>query len=82
MNDATVWALPAVWGQSPYVELTLSTLRQWAAWLLVGFFGVFPGIVAYMVWGERRSPRGSRTGSARTGSGRSGSCSRSPTRSS
>ena len=26
----------------------------WALWLGVGFFGVFPGIVAYMVWGERK----------------------------
>lgn len=26
----------------------------WAAWLLIGFFGVFPGIVAYMVWAERK----------------------------
>ena len=24
------------------------------AWLLLGFFGVFPGIVAYMVWAERK----------------------------
>ena len=54
MNDATVWGLPAVWGQSPYVELSWFTYSVWAAWLLVGFFGVFPGIVAYMVWGERK----------------------------
>jgi NADH-quinone oxidoreductase subunit H len=26
----------------------------WAAWLLVGFFAVFPGIVAYIVWAERK----------------------------
>jgi len=54
VNDATVWALPAVWGQSPYVDLTATTLIQWGAWLGVGFFGVFPGIVAYMVWAERK----------------------------
>ncbi|MBV8487371.1 MAG: NADH-quinone oxidoreductase subunit NuoH, partial [Planctomycetaceae bacterium] len=27
----------------------------WFLWLLVGFFGVFPGIVAYMVWLERKA---------------------------
>jgi NADH-quinone oxidoreductase subunit H len=26
----------------------------WAVWLLVGFAGVYPGIVAYMVWAERK----------------------------
>lgn len=54
MNDVTVWALPVVWGQSPYVELSQWTLLTWVAWLLIGFFGVFPGIVAYMVWAERK----------------------------
>ncbi len=27
---------------------------RWAAWLLLGFFAIFPGIVAYMVWLERK----------------------------
>ncbi len=54
MYDVTVGALPWFWGQSPYVELTRFTLAGWAAWILVGFFGVFPGIVAYMVWAERK----------------------------
>lgn len=26
----------------------------WAGWLLIGFFGIFPGIVAYMVLAERK----------------------------
>ena len=26
----------------------------WLLWLAVGFFGVFPGLVAYMVWAERK----------------------------
>ena len=26
----------------------------WALWLALGFFGAFPGIVAYMVWAERK----------------------------
>ena len=33
---------------------TVSTWVRWALWLAVGFFGVFPGIVAYMVWLERK----------------------------
>ena len=28
---------------------------RWLAWLALGFFGLFPGIVAYMVWGERKA---------------------------
>ena len=36
------------------VELGNWTYIRWALWLLVGFFGVFPGIVAYMVWLERK----------------------------
>lgn len=27
---------------------------MWIAWLALGFFGAFPGIVAYMVWAERK----------------------------
>ena len=54
------WALPTVgvWaqitGQSSLVDLTQWTLIKWALWLFVGFFGVFPGIVAYLVWAERK----------------------------
>ena len=36
------------------VQLDTWTIVRWALWLLVGFFGVFPGIVAYMVWLERK----------------------------
>lgn len=54
MDDATVAALPAILGQSPLVELDTRTLIKWALWLAVGFFGVFPGIVAYLVWAERK----------------------------
>jgi len=54
VNDPTVWALPVVVGQSSLVVLDSWTLLKWALWLLVGFFGVFPGIVAYMVWAERK----------------------------
>jgi len=36
------------------VELNLQTWIRWALWLAVGFAGIFPGIVAYMVWLERK----------------------------
>ena len=42
------------WAQAQQVELNWSTGIRWALWLLVGFFGIFPGIVAYMVWLERK----------------------------
>ena len=34
--------------------LDYATGIRWLLWLLVGFFGIFPGIVAYMVWLERK----------------------------
>jgi NADH-quinone oxidoreductase subunit H len=42
------------WAQQQLVELDTTTLIRWVLWLLVGFFGIFPGIVAYMVWLERK----------------------------
>ncbi len=42
------------WAQQQLVELDTSTVIRWVLWLLVGFFGIFPGIVAYMVWLERK----------------------------
>src|SRR6185437_13566323 len=46
-----------VWGSPIFAQVQapdeIPWLR-WAAWLLLGFFGVFPGIVAYMVWLERK----------------------------
>ncbi|GAC1474453.1 MAG: hypothetical protein NVSMB9_24850 [Isosphaeraceae bacterium] len=44
----------ALLGQSTLVVLDTQTTIGWALWILVGFFGVFPGIVAYMVWAERK----------------------------
>jgi NADH-quinone oxidoreductase subunit H len=43
-----------LWAQQQLVELDTSTIIRWVLWLLVGFFGIFPGIVAYMVWLERK----------------------------
>lgn len=36
------------------VELNLWTWIRWALWLVIGFAAIFPGIVAYMVWLERK----------------------------
>ena len=44
----------ALIAQSHRVDLSLSTAAAWALWLVVGFAGIFPGIVAYMVWLERK----------------------------
>jgi NADH-quinone oxidoreductase subunit H len=56
VNIATDWWGSAVLAQSqsPLVELDGWMWFRWALWLAVGFFGVFPGIVAYMVWLERK----------------------------
>jgi NADH-quinone oxidoreductase subunit H len=43
-----------LFAQDQVVELSTSKWIAWALWLAVGFFGVFPGIVAYMVWLERK----------------------------
>ena len=44
----------ALIAQSHRVDLSPTTAIVWALWLLVGFAGIFPGIVAYMVWLERK----------------------------
>lgn len=54
MNAAIDGPLPVLLGQTSLVELDQFLLIKWALWLAVGFFGVFPGIVAYMVWAERK----------------------------
>ena len=54
MNSPTDWLQSATFAQEQLVDLNFSTGVRWALWLLVGFFGVFPGIVAYMVWLERK----------------------------
>jgi len=43
-----------VFAQEQQVELGTATWVRWILWLLVGFFVVFPLIVAYMVWLERK----------------------------
>ncbi len=55
MNVATGWTLPIFWAQQQQVELdSFYTWVKWVLWLVLGFFGIFPGIVAYMVWAERK----------------------------
>jgi len=52
----TVWddLAGGLWGQTQAVELGWGTGIRWALWLLVAFPVVFPLIVAYMVWLERK----------------------------
>lgn len=45
--------LPVLAQQQLVVLDTFTTVR-WILWLLLGFFAIFPGIVAYMVWLERK----------------------------
>jgi len=48
------WLGSVVFAQQQLVELTWATWIRWGLWLIVGFFVIFPGIVAYMVWLERK----------------------------
>ena len=43
-----------VLAQQQLVVLDTFTIVRWILWLLLGFFAIFPGIVAYMVWLERK----------------------------
>lgn len=54
MNVGTAWEGSALVAQAHHVDLNRTTALVWALWLLVGFAGIFPGIVAYMVWLERK----------------------------
>ena len=53
MNFAIDWTIPMVWAQQS--ELDSIPWLKWIIVLGVVFFGIFPGIVAYMVWGERKA---------------------------
>lgn len=54
MNLPADWGMPIVWAHQHQVELSLYTWIRWVLWLALGFFGLFPAIVAYMVWAERK----------------------------
>jgi NADH-quinone oxidoreductase subunit H len=54
VNVAIAGGLPLVWAQAQQVQLDFPTWLRWILWLVVGFFGLFPGLVAYMVWAERK----------------------------
>ena len=57
MNVAIALGWPIIFAQSPQpteVGLEWPTWIKWLLWLALGFFGLFPGIVAYMVWAERK----------------------------
>jgi NADH-quinone oxidoreductase subunit H len=49
-----VGVIVPIFAQQQAVDFDFYTKVRWALWLAVGFFGVFPGIVAYMVWLERK----------------------------
>ncbi|WZO96214.1 NADH-quinone oxidoreductase subunit NuoH [Isosphaeraceae bacterium EP7] len=52
MNFATDWPATLLWAQQSQLDSV-----PWIKWILVVlvvFLGIFPGIVAYMVWGERK----------------------------
>ena len=53
VNVATDWAGSIVWAQQQ-IQLETSTGLRGLLWLALVFFGIFPGIVAYMVWAERK----------------------------
>ncbi len=52
MELATSGTLPILWAQ---VAAESPPWLYWAIWILVGFGGVYPGVVAYMVWAERKA---------------------------
>jgi NADH-quinone oxidoreductase subunit H len=52
LNSATDWPATLLWAQQSQLDSV-----PWIKWILViavVFLGIFPGIVAYMVWGERK----------------------------
>ncbi len=48
------WMGSPIFAQDQLVVLGWPTAIRYVLWLAVGFFGIFPGIVAYMVWLERK----------------------------
>jgi NADH-quinone oxidoreductase subunit H len=54
VNSALIDLGPLLLAQAQAVELGWSAAIRWALWLLIGFPVVFPLIVAYMVWLERK----------------------------
>ena len=54
VNFENAWTGSVVWAQQTAPLLTTYTLVRWALWIVVAFFGIFPLIVAYMVWAERK----------------------------
>jgi NADH-quinone oxidoreductase subunit H len=53
VNFEIDWAVPVLWAQLYYAPSRIPWI-PWILWLALGFFGIFPGIVAYMVWAERK----------------------------
>jgi NADH-quinone oxidoreductase subunit H len=52
VSIVTAWVPLVLWAQqAPLREIPW---LRWLAWLILGFFGIFPGIVAYLVLAERK----------------------------
>jgi NADH-quinone oxidoreductase subunit H len=51
-NDPLQWGAAVLWAQ--YYAPDAVPFWPWFLWFLLAFFGIFPGIVAYMVWAERK----------------------------
>jgi NADH-quinone oxidoreductase subunit H len=54
VNVETIGNLPFLLGQTTTPTLDRETLFKWTLWLALGFLGAFPGVVAYLVWAERK----------------------------
>jgi NADH-quinone oxidoreductase subunit H len=54
LNAVTAWAPSLLWAQGTAIAEQPKSWLQMAAWIIVAFFGAFPGIVAYLVWAERK----------------------------
>lgn len=54
MPNASLHEYALIWAQSSEIEWSPWLPVRWLLIILVAFFGIFPGIVAYMVWAERK----------------------------
>ncbi len=54
LTTETSWMDTPLFPDLPAVGWMTRQHWIWLAWLGLGFFGLFPGIVAYMVWAERK----------------------------
>ena len=77
---ACTGTLPLVWAQAQQIDLNWTTVVKWGLWLVVGFFGLFPG--SWPTWSgpSGKSPAVPGPDRAEPGRAARAFCSRSPTR--